>query len=468
MTLFLISGKRKVILLQVALLIALIALVDWKVEENVPLGFLYLLPMAIAGSTFNRKQIVLLAALCTFLAEAFDSFQWSLQLGVPRDVLYFSAFSGIGLFVHQVVLSRQEAASQIQIVQNEIRARRDAEEQLKFLIESSPISILTVDSKGFVLLANDAAHRLFAVPAGTLQGKPVSSYLPSLANIPAPDDGHHSFRTVMQCKGHREDGDIFIADVWFSTYQTSVGPRLAAMVVDTSEDLRDREESGLHQLLASSRILVGAVSHEIRNVCGAIAVVHENLSRDGVLSQSKDFQALGTLVLALEQIASMKLRETTDQAASVDLESVLEELRIVIAPSLREQEIDVRWEVQQGLPLVWADRQSLMQVFLNLVKNSERAMSETNSRTLLIQTAIHHQSVSVFMKDTGCGVHAPELLFRPFQPQAKATGLGLYISRALMRSFKGDLRYETKTDGSCFVVELTSIVGLLDDTSTKQ
>ncbi|MHB8302063.1 MAG: ATP-binding protein [Acidobacteriaceae bacterium] len=468
MAFFGIYGKRKIILLQVALSMALIALVDWKVEENVPLGFLYLLPMAIAGSTFNRKRIVLLAGLCTFLAEAFDSFLWSPQLGIPRDVLYFSAFSGIGLFVHQVVLSRQEAASQIQIVQNEIRARRDAEEQLKFLIENSPISIFTVDAEGIVLLANDAAHRLFAVPAGTLPAKPVSSFLPSLANVPTLGDGQHSFRTAMQCKGHRQDGDTFIADVWFSTYQTSVGPRLAAMVVDTSEDLRDREESGLHQLLASSRILVGAVSHEIRNVCGAIAVVHENLSRDGVLSQSKDFQALGTLVLALEQIASMKLRETTDQAASVDLESVLEELRIVIGPSLREQEIDVRWEVQPGLPRVWADRQSLMQVFLNLVKNSERAMSDTSPRTLSIQTATDRQRVRVFVKDTGCGVNAPALLFRPFQPQARATGLGLYLSRALMRSFKGDLRYEPKSEGSCFVVELTPILDLLDDPSTKR
>lgn len=464
MTLFRIRGNRAVILFQVALLIASIALVDWKVEENVPLGFLYLLPMAIAGSAFTRPQIVLLAALCTFLAEAFDSFHWSLQLGIPRDVLYFSAFSGIGLFVYQVVLGRQESASQIQTVQNEIRARRDAEEQLKFLIESSPVAILTADSEGIVLLANDAAHRLFAASSGGLPGKSVSGYLPSLANVPSLDAGHHSFRTVMQCKGHREDGEVFIADVWFSTYRTSVGPRLAAMVVDTSEDLRDREESSLHQLLASSRILVGAVSHEIRNVCGAIAVVHENLSRDGVLSQNNDFQALGTLVLALEQIASMKLRETIDQAAIVDLESLLEELKIVIGPSFREQEIDVLWEVQSGIPRVWADRQSLMQVFLNVVKNSERAMTETaGPRRLSIQAGIHQQRVRILIGDTGCGVKAPELLFRPFQPQAKAAGLGLYLSRALMRSFKGDLRYEPRPDGSCFVVELTPVLAPSDE-----
>ena len=52
-----------------------------------------------------------------------------------------------------------------------------------------------------------------------------------------PHTNGPSFRTVMQCRGQRADGEAFLADIWFSTYRTSVGSRLAAMVVDTSEDL---------------------------------------------------------------------------------------------------------------------------------------------------------------------------------------------------------------------------------------
>ena len=70
-----------------------------------------------------------------------------------------------------------------------------------------------------------------------------------------------------------------------------MGPRLAALVVDASEDMREREETSLEQLLAGSRILVGAVSHEVRNVCGAIAVIHENLVRSGVLSGQPGFRS---------------------------------------------------------------------------------------------------------------------------------------------------------------------------------
>ena len=55
-----------------------------------------------------------------------------------------------------------------------------------------------------------------------------------------------------------------------------------------------------------------------------------------------------------------------DQASSVDLSSLLEEFRIIVEPALREQDIGLSIEVQPDLPLVWADRQSLLQVLLNL------------------------------------------------------------------------------------------------------
>src|SRR6202044_3859126 len=165
---------------------------------------------------------------------------------------------------------------------------------------------------------------------------------------------------------------------------TSAGPRMGAMVLDTSEYLRTYEESSFHQMLASSRIMMAAVSHEVRNVCGAIALVHENLSRSGKLQENKDFETLGTLVLALERIAAMDLRQTASHAAGADLPPLLDELRIVIDSALREGGVTTRWEIEDDLPPVWADRQSLMQVFLNLTKNSERAMEEQERKELTV------------------------------------------------------------------------------------
>jgi two-component system sensor kinase FixL len=462
---FLLRGSRTAVLIRATVMTLSIALIDWRIEGNVPLGFLYLFPMLLIGSVLSRWQIALAAAVCTLLTEWFDTFTFS-GTGIPRDILIFAAFFCMGLFVFEVVRSRQTALRHTMLIEREIQARSEAEEQLKVLVESSPAAVFTTDADGLVLLANEAAHRLFAVPAATLHGRSIHEFLPSLLNVQAPRSSSTAgkrmpIRTAMQCRGRRQNGEVFLADIWFSTYSTSAGSRLAAMVVDASEDLRNREELSLHQLLSGSRILVGAVSHEIRNVCGAIAMAHANLARSGPLAaeltQNKDFEALGNLILALEKIAAMDLRQMADQASSVDLPSLLEEFRIIVEPSLKEQDISLAIDVEADLPLVWADRQSLLQVFLNLTRNSERALLDRDHRLLLISARRDKQRIALRFTDTGCGVAHPDRLFRPFQQQAQATGLGLYLSRAFMRSFRGDLRYEPEAAGSSFIVELSPV-----------
>ena len=416
--------RRSIVLASVTVMIAIIAVADWKVSAEIPIGFLYLLPIVLASRVLTRGQVTVLGILCALIAEVFDDLTWA-QLGLPRDLLYVAAFAGVGLFAHEVGASRRAAVFHVEELQRENQARRDAEEQLEVLVESSPVAVLTMDANGLVLIANDAAHRLFELVPGSLLGQPINPYLPSLVNVPDLRTGHQSFRTVMQCKGRRKGGEIFIADVWFSTYRTSAGPRLAAMVVDASDELRDREESGLHQLLAGSRILVSAVSHEIRNICGAIALVHANLARRGSLAGSADFEALGTLVLALEKIAAMELRQTGDQGATVELQSFMDELRIVTSPSFREENIEVDWEIPSDLPPVWANPQSLMQVFLNLTKNSERALAHRDHARMRISAAAEAQRVLITVTDNGVGIKNPEVLFRPFQQNAKSHGAGL-------------------------------------------
>jgi two-component system, LuxR family, sensor kinase FixL len=455
---FLFGRSRWVLFLRVGLILATISLIDWKVSAEVPLGFLYIFPILLVSKELQRYEIVILAALCMVLSELFDNYAWTPAVGLPRDLLYFSAFAGAGAFTYEVNLSRQRSAAHLQQLEVEMSVRRGLEEQLENLVETSPVAILSTDGEGRILLANEASHRLFGASDVLLKGAPVRQFLPSFATIPNFGESHRAFRTLMQCKGHRTDGTIFMADVWFSTYRTSLGPRLSAMIVDSSEDFRDREQDGLHQLLSGSRLVATVISHEIRNVCGAIAMVHQNLVRGNDLSSNRDFEALGTLVLALEKIASMDLRQMPEYAAGFPLASFLEELRIVIEPSLLEADIQVAWEMPEPLPEVWADRHSLMQVFLNLVKNSERALASVANPVLKIRTTESRDSVSIAVVDNGTGVSHPELLFRPFQVHAKGSGLGLCLSRALMRTFQGELDYqssESSEAGATFVVKLS-------------
>jgi two-component system, LuxR family, sensor kinase FixL len=102
------KGDKRSALLRAGVMIIAIALVDWWVVGEIPLGFLYLAPMLAVGGALNAWQIGTIAALCTFLAEVFDDLAWNLRTGVSRDVLYFAAFVGAGLFVREVNRNRKD------------------------------------------------------------------------------------------------------------------------------------------------------------------------------------------------------------------------------------------------------------------------------------------------------------------------------------------------------------------------
>jgi two-component system, LuxR family, sensor kinase FixL len=212
----------------------------------------------------------------------------------------------------------------------------------------------------------------------------------------------------------------------------------------------------LEQLLAASRILVGAVSHEVRNVCGAIAVIYENLVRSGRLRGDKDLEALGSTFETLKKIASLELRQSTDepQPCGMDLIETLGDLRIVLNPYCQDAGVSVEWDMPPELPRVWADRHRLLQVLLNLTKNSKRALTGAGVKQLRIKASLEDRHVLIRVVDSGPGISSSEKLFQPFQQGAEATGLGLYLSRALMRSLGGDLWHDPTVPGCCFVIEL--------------
>lgn len=449
-------GSRRAALISAAVLMGLFALIDWRVDLNIAFGFLYLFPVLLVATVLPRWQVVATAFLCTLLSDLFDPFAFTLSTALPQDILVFTSLAGTGLFAYEITRSRRRETENLRRVEREATARREAEEQLEFLIDSSPAAIVTMGADCLILRANSAAHRLFGVPQGELAGRNIRKYIGALGRVPLVGESPQAFRTEMQCRGEREHGDVFLANVFFSTYQTAVGVRLAALIVDASEELREREEASLEQLMAGSRILVGAVSHEVRNVCGAIAVIYENLVRNGRLQGNKDFEALGALVETLNRIASLELKQsaTNSQTSSIDLVETLDDLRIVLEPYCQEADIRIVWQVPDELPPVWADRHSLLQVLLNLTKNSERALLDAGEKKIEISVTEGIGTVSVRVTDSGPGIASTGSLFQPFQKGAESTGLGLYLSRAFVRSFRGELRHDPSVAGCSFVIEL--------------
>ena len=448
--------NRRRFLVAAAILVLAIAVVDWQTKPFISIGFLYLFPILLVAGFLTRWQLIVLALVCAVLQELFS--ELPSNEAITRLLMASAGFVGTGLFASEIMRNRQMALNHLAELETQISLRKEVEEQLQVLVESSPVAIVTVDSQGKILLANEACQSLLFPGANSIVGAPIEQFLPAL-QAALQTQPSRQFRTELHCRAKRQNGEIFLAAVWFSTYSTTRGPRLAAIIVDLSEELRDREDLSLDHLLKNTKILMSGIAHEIRNLSGVGLVVHKNLSRLPSLQNNEDFRALGTLIEGLEKLSAMELRPTLDQhLGAIELSSILDELRVLLQPSYRDAGIQIIWRLDEGLPLVFADRYGLAQVFLNLSLNSLRAMSTTPKKQLTISSSVAKDSVTLRFQDTGVGVTAPESLFKPFQQGADATGLGLYVSRAILRSCGGDLAFEPLSEGCCFAVRLARVV----------
>ncbi len=447
-------ANPKVLLIMAVVLTCMIAAVDWYTRPFISIGFLYLFPMMLISGIFKRWQIVAASIVCTFLQEFYSNLP--LDTAIPRLVFSWIGFAGTGLFLFELLRNRRIVLAHLDEVESQVRQRREVEEQLQMLVESSPAAILTVGSSGGILLFNEAAQELFALEGETLRGKSIGDCIPALSK--ALESGQSRiYRTAVQCRGYRANGKPFLAGTWFSTYPAqSGGNRLAAIVVDLSEEFISREDLSLDYLLKNARILMSAVSHEIRNLAGAALVIHQNLSRVAALKGNQDFEALGTLIHGLEKLSAMELTTGTsdEDRNTVELALVLDELRVLTEMVCRDSDIELEWTATDQSRTVWADHYGLIQVFLNLLKNSRRALESVPERQIRIGTVHEERSVIIRFEDSGPGIPDPQVLFRPFQRDAEASGLGLYFSRALMKSFGGDLLFEPTEHGCAFSVSL--------------
>src|SRR5205085_1642975 len=117
--------------------------------------------------------------------------------------------------------------------------------------------------------ANAAACRLLGFTTDSPEGDPIERYIPVLARLLQSAHVQHLLQTKVEASGRRKTGETFLSQAWVSSYDHATGPRLAVVLSDATELIRDREESGLKQLLTNSRIVAGAVSHELRNLAAA-------------------------------------------------------------------------------------------------------------------------------------------------------------------------------------------------------
>jgi two-component system, LuxR family, sensor kinase FixL len=217
---------RAAVLLISGGIVLAIASLDWWTKPYISLGFFYLFPIMLAAGFLPRWAIAMMGIACALLSERFSNL-------APEDAPLRSSFEalalvGSGLFISEVLRNR--------------RLRLASQERMRVLVETSPAAIVTVDEHGIIELANDAASVLMVPRDGNLIGQPIAAFLPELHHALRWEEGPQ-FKASMQCRGHRGNGESFVAEVWFSSYKEGPAPKLAAIIADVTEERNGIAES---------------------------------------------------------------------------------------------------------------------------------------------------------------------------------------------------------------------------------
>src|SRR4030065_521786 len=138
----------------------------------------------------------------------------------------------------------------------------------------------------------------------------------------------------------------------------------------------------------------------------------------------------------------------------VSVKELLSRLTPLLGPELDRKGIQLNAEVAPDLPSIAVDRNQLMQVLLNLIRNSEEAMLAGGK--IQIQAIAKNSIMEIKIADTGVGIEKEDLdkIFDPFYTtKDTGTGLGLSFIRQVMNELGGSITCESqKNQGTAFTL----------------
>ena len=249
-----------------------------------------------------------------------------------------------------------------------------------------------------------------------------------------------------------------------------LGDRFNSMIerlVQAREELRKTNEKMIRsEKLASIGILASGVAHEINNPLAGLFNCVQMLKQNGDDPEFRE-RYLGLLKEGLDKIelTVSKLlwmsRKSEHAPIDVNVLNAVDSIYHSLEFKLQNNNIQFFNEIPHNLH-VTVDLHDFQQILLNLMINAVQAMQ--NGGRLTIRGHLDNGSVKIDVLDTGTGI-APEnvsSIFDPFfttKPTGEGTGLGLWLTYGIMKSYNGEIIVESALGkGSRFTMSFPEAV----------
>jgi two-component system nitrogen regulation sensor histidine kinase GlnL len=337
---------------------------------------------------------------------------------------------------------------------------------LDTLINSLTEAVLLLDKQSSIAFINKTGEEFFGRSRQEILGKSLTDLYPGARALSGlARKAMRELRSFSVRDVEAKINGISKIDVDLSPF--IVSDRCSGVVLSIRENLSiaEREDSSFDSLV----YLLGTIAHEIKNPLGGIKGAAQLLKRrlmkgEGELSPGGDnvdeyvnliIRETDRLNTVLQNYLTMSKRPVLQQ---VNVHEVLEKAISIMDLSLKNGNIFMHRFYDPSLPRVTGDGGKLLQVFLNIIKNALEAMPRGGELSVMTRPSgeyvVQNRRIKrwavISIRDTGRGVPKNETqkIFLPFYTKKKkGTGLGLALSKKIIKDHNGFIKVERPDSG---------------------
>jgi PAS domain S-box-containing protein len=232
---------------------------------------------------------------------------------------------------------------------------------------------------------------------------------------------------------------------------------------------RTLERQLIHtQKMESIGTLAAGIAHEVGNPLASISAlvqVAQRITTDPFVNEK-----LGLVKSQVTRISKI-IRDLVDfsrpsnyELALTDINKVIHEAVEITKVGTKAKDVIFETDLTKDVPVLPLIADQIQQVFVNILLNAVDAIAEkkrTNKmEKISVKSECNGDEVTLTFSDTGPGIKEEHItkVFEPFfttKKEGKGTGLGLWVSYGIVKSFQGDIKIKsTVNEGTTFIIKL--------------